>query len=137
MAEVFEAAWFFMPDIPPYAVCDNLEALAAWAHLNVPRQGVRARPLLIDNDSHLWFLRADGSLAAISEVRGRSKRSSQSERYWRIREGVDAWYQPVHPPHPADRKRHRPILVSALNDTDREYLDWLERNWDSVGGVER
>ena len=27
MAEVFEAAWFFLPDIPPYAMCDDLRVL--------------------------------------------------------------------------------------------------------------
>lgn len=66
MAEVFEATWFFLPDIPPYAVCDDLQVLAAWAQHNVPRQGKRARPLLVDNEHRLWFLEADGNLSTVS-----------------------------------------------------------------------
>jgi len=136
MAEVFEAAWFFLPDIPPFAACDDLQILAGWARHHIPRQGVRARPLLVDNDSHLWFLEADGSLSAVSERRGRSNHPSQWERYWRVREGIDAWHQPVHPPHPPGRRTHRPILVSALTQADERYLEWLEHNWDFVDGGE-
>ncbi|HMZ14545.1 MAG TPA: hypothetical protein PLS04_10470 [Mycobacterium sp.] len=136
MAEVFEAAWFFLPDIPPYAMCDDLRVLSGWALQHIPRQGVRARPLLVDNNSHLWFLNADGSLAAVSEDRGRSNHPSQWERYWRMREGIDAWHQPVHKPHPPGRKLHRPILVSTLTEADVRYLEWLEHNWDFVDGGE-
>ena len=39
MAEVFEAAWFFLPDIPPYAMCDDLRVLSGWALQHIPRQG--------------------------------------------------------------------------------------------------
>jgi len=85
MAELFEATWFFLPDIPPYAVCDDLQVLAAWAHRNVPRQGQRARPLLVDDDQRLYFLQADGSLSAVSR-KPNYRSPSASERYWRVRE---------------------------------------------------
>ena len=78
----------------------------------------------------------DGSLAAVSEDRGRSNHPSQWERYWRMREGIDAWHQPVHKPHPPGRKLHRPILVSTLTEADIRYLEWLEHNWDFVDGGE-
>jgi hypothetical protein len=132
MAELFEAAWFFLPGIPPYAVCDDVQALAAWADRNVPRQGKRARPLLVDNESRLWFLESDGHLSAVSTKRGRSNHPSQWERYWRVRDGVDAWYQPAHEPHPPGRRAHIPIQVSVLSEADQSYLDWLESTWQSL-----
>jgi hypothetical protein len=131
MAEVFEATWFFLPDIPPYAVCDDLQVLAAWAHRNVPRQGQRARPLLVDNDRRLWFLQADGSLSAVSR-KTNSRSPSASERYWRVREGIDAWHQRPHNPHPPDRRTHIPIRVSTLSEADENYLEWLEGTWQSL-----
>ena len=131
MAEVFEATWFFLPGIPPYAVCDDLQVLAAWAHRNVPRQGQRARPLLVDNDQRLWFLQADGSLSAVSR-KPNYRSPSASERYWRAREGIDAWHQRPHQPHPPDRKSHIPIQVSTLSHADEQYLDWLESTWQSA-----
>ena len=131
MAELFEATWFFLPDIPPYAVCDDLQVLAAWAHHNVPRQGQRARPLLVDNECRLWFLQADGSLSAVSR-RPNRRSPSASDRYWRVREGIDAWHQRPHKPHPPDRRKHIPIQVSTLSEADRGYLDWLETTWQSL-----
>ena len=131
MAELFEATWFFLPDIPPYAVCDDLQVLAAWAHDNVPRQGQRARPLLVDNECRLWFLQADGSLSAVSR-RPNRRSPSASDRYWRVREGIDAWHQRPHKPHPPDRRKHIPIQVSTLSEADRGYLDWLETTWQSL-----
>ena len=53
-----------------------------------------------------------------------------------MREGIDAWHQPVHKPHPPGRKSHRPILVSMLTEADVRYLEWLEHNWDFVDGGE-
>lgn len=132
MAELFEATWFFLPGVPPYAVCDDLNALAAWAHRNVPRQGKRARPLLVDSDDRLWFLQPDGSLSAISKVRKSGRFPSPWERYWRLRDGIDAWHQRPHKPHPPDRRKHIPIHVSALSEADQNYLEWLESTWQSL-----
>ena len=39
------------------------------AHQHVPRQGKRARPLLVGDDKRLWFLQADGSLSEVSRTR--------------------------------------------------------------------
>lgn len=132
MAEVFEATWFFLPGIPPYAVCDDVRVLAAWAHRHVPRQGKRARPLLVDNDDRLWFLQSDGTLSAISKVRKSGRFPSPWERYWRVRDGVDAWHQSVHRPHPPDRRKHIPIQVSTLSAAAEDYLEWLESTWQSL-----
>jgi len=132
MAQVFEATWFFLPGIPPYAVCDDLEALAAWAHEHLPRQGKRARPLLVGDDRTLWFLQPDGSLSAISRIRRSWRFPSASDAYWRAREGLDAWNQRPHPPHTPERRRHIPIVVSTLSADEHGYLQWLEDNWQSV-----
>jgi hypothetical protein len=131
MAELFEATWFFLPDIPPYAVCDDLQVLAAWAYRNAPRQGQRARPLLVDNECRLWFLQADGRLSAVSR-RPNRRSPSASDRYWRVREGVDARHQRPHKPHPPGRRKHIPIQVSTLSEADENYLKWLEGTWQSL-----
>lgn len=132
MAEVFEATWFFLPGIPPYAVCDDLQALAAWAHQHVPRQGKRARPLLVGDDRRLWFLQADGSLSEVSRTRKSWRFPSPSDAYWRAREGTDAWNQRPHRPHSPERKKHIPIRVSTLSAAEHGYLEWLEHTWQSV-----
>ncbi len=118
--------------IPPYAVCDDLQALAAWAHHHVPRQGKRARPLLVGEDRRLWFLQPDGSLAEVSRARRSSRFPSASDAYWRAREGTDAWHQRPHRPHTPERRTHIPIVVSTLSAADHGYLQWLESTWQSI-----
>ena len=94
---------------------------------------MRARPLLVDNNSHLWFLNADGSLAALSEDRGRS--TTRASGTLADARGYRRLAPTVHMPHPPGQRQAPAILVSMLTEADVRYLEWLETQiWDFVDG---